>query len=68
MSPALVPLVSALDRVAELISAGRTPAQALKQTVREIEEYEKKHTGERIGEHRIVLGEKPMLNIPGKAA
>ena len=73
MSPALSPLVSVLDRAADLIEAGRTPAKALRQAARELEEYANKNPSSRIPERRFELGERPVieravLGVPGKVA
>lgn len=48
MSPALTPLVSALERAATLIEKGAPPAKALRQVAKELEEFETSHAGTQI--------------------
>jgi hypothetical protein len=45
MSPALTPLVSALERAATLIEKGTPPGKALRQVAKELEDYEKGMSG-----------------------
>lgn len=56
MSPALTPLVSALERAAALIEKGMGPAKALKQVAAELEDYADKHAQVRIPEKPFELG------------
>lgn len=56
MSPALTPLVSALERAAALIEKGMPPAKAMRQVVAEIEEYEAAHIGGQIPSRPFQLG------------
>lgn len=56
MSPALTPLVSALERAAGLIEKGMTPAKALRQVAAELDEYASVHSTEQIPSRPFPLG------------
>lgn len=43
MSPAITPLVSALERAAALIEKGQPPAKALRQVAQEMTDYAEGH-------------------------
>lgn len=53
MSPITAVLSTALERTADLIEKGTSPAKALRQEVRDLEEYEKSHSSERIPDRRF---------------
>lgn len=59
MSPALTPLVSALERAAVLIEKGTSPAKALRQVAHELQDYADKHAQVRIPEKPFELGARP---------
>ena len=57
MSPALSPLVSALERAAELIESGAKPAAALRQVAQDLVDYENAHVGHQIPPRAFKLGD-----------
>lgn len=60
MSPALTPIASVLERAADLIEKGTPPGKALRQVVRELEEYERVMAGKPIGFQKFTA----MLGVP----
>jgi hypothetical protein len=60
VSPALVPIASVLERAADLIEKGMAPSKALRQVVRELEDYERVMAGKMIGPHKFTS----MLGVP----
>jgi hypothetical protein len=48
VSPALTPIASVLERAADLIEKGMGPAKALRQVVRELEDYERVMAGRHV--------------------
>jgi hypothetical protein len=60
VSPALTPIASVLERAADLIEKGMPPGKALRQVVRELEDYERAMAGRHVPEKKFTAS----LGVP----